>query len=367
MYKIINKSIMYPLVIAGLFLLSCNRENDAVTRASATAGETNTPTVEVVNPEKQDFTGVSELTGTLRPNQRVTLYAMESGFVRSIRKDIGDRVKEGELIARLKNPELERKLQREEAQFNVKNSIYERLQSIYDKTPDLTTLEQVEVAQAEYESARAMLEATRQQLDFLQLKAPFNGIVSERYVDKGALVQSGLTQANSQPIVELVETEKLRLNIYVPESDMAAVKEGSKIRILFPELPGESFEAEISRASGVLDPQTKTMRIEVDISNREQKLRPGMYARVEMQISSRPDVLSVPHPALSVEKNQYFIYRVVNDQVEKLPVRLGVQDKNYVEVLNAELKPDDQVVVSGKQLISPGMQVEAIHKGQKQQ
>lgn len=354
-------------ILLMLFLVSCNGEKGEITRASATAGETNKPTVEVVNPQERDFTGVSELTGTLRPNQRVTLYAMESGFVRSIRKDIGDWVKEGELIARLENPELERKLQREQAQYNVKKSIYERLQSIYDKTPDLTTLEQVEVAQAEYESAKAMLEATRQQLGFLQLRAPFNWIISERHVDKGALVQSGLTQASSQPIVELVETEKLRLNIYVPESDLAAVKENSKVKVLFPELPGESFEATISRASGALDPQTKTMRIEVDIPNEEQKLRPGMYARVEMQISSRPDVLSVPHPAISVEKNQYFIYRVVNEQVERLPVRLGVQDKNYVEVLNAELNADDQVVVSGKQLISQGMTVEAVRKGQKQQ
>lgn len=362
MYQIINKTLHLLSPLTLLLVVACNQQEDSTTRGTAETESLNKPTVEVVTPEPRSFTGVAELTGTLYPNQQVKLYAMESGYVQSIHKDIGDRVQEGEIIARLENPELLRKQQRDLAQYKLKKSVYDRLKGIYDKTPDLTTQEQVEIAEAEFESASATLAGTRQQLAFLQLKAPFSGIITKRYVDKGALIQSGVSQAGAQPVVELMETDKLRLQVHIPESDVAAIQEGSKLKILFPELPGQSFETTISRGAGALDPQSKTMLIEVDMDNPEGKLRPGMYARVELEVSSKPDALSVPQPALLAEKNQYFIYVVRDGRAEKIPVRLGVKDKNFIEVLNPDLKPSDRVVVSGKQVISPGQEVEAIQK-----
>ncbi len=137
--------------------------------------------------------------------------------------------------------------------------------------------------------------------------------------------------------------------------------------IIFPEIAGEKFEATISRIANALDPITKTMRIEVDITNKGLKLKPGMYAKIELTIRSTANSLSVPHPALLVEKNQYFIYKVVDGIVEKISVRLGVQNKNFVEILNGELKADDEIIVMGKQLISQDMKVEAINKNEDKQ
>jgi len=369
-----NELIKYSYVCASFLAtmaISCNtQDNNGGVHSSSKnkiIEDVNIPTVEVVNPQYRQFTGTSTLVGTLRPYQQVKVYAMESGYVKSIDKDIGDFVKANEIVARLENPELERELQENEAKYEVKRSIYQRLRSIYDETPDLTTIEQLEVAEADYESTKAIRDAIKDQIGFLTVRAPFSGVVTERYVDIGALVQSGLSQSSAHPIVNIMDIGKLRLNIHVPESDVPTLKVGDNLRVIFPELAGEMFEASISRIANMLDPITKTMRIEVDITNKDLKLKPGMYAKIELVINASSNVLSVPNPAILVEKNEYFIYKVLDEKVVKFLVRLGVQDKNYVEILNSELKLDDQVIVTGKQLISPDMKVEAIVKNEETQ
>jgi len=161
----------------------------------------------------------------------------------------------------------------------------------------------VEIAKADYESSNAILEATRAQLDFLRIKAPFSGFISERYVDAGAVVQSGISSSDPQPIVNIMETETLRLNLDVPESDIRSVEVGSSVHILFPELPGLEFDATVSRLSGALNPLTKTMEVEVDINNSEHQLVPGMYARVRVNIVNSDPVLTLPYSALLEARN----------------------------------------------------------------
>lgn len=359
---------IYVLVLS-LMTSSCSTQdhNGGLKDENLIIENVNMPTVEVVNPQYRQFTETSSLVGTLLPYREVKLYAMESGYVMSIYKDIGDIVRTNEVIAQLKNPEIERKLQEVKAQFEVKKSIYERLKSIYDQTPDLTTIEQLEVAKADFKSSKAMLDAIKDRVGFLTVRSPFTGVITERYVDNGDLVQSGLSQSSARPLVDVMDISKLRLNIHVPESDITSLVVGDRLSIIFPEIAGQKFEAAISRIANALNPVTKTMRIEVDIVNKDLKLKPGMYAKIELTIKSSANSLSVPHPALLVEKNQYFIYKVIKNIVVKIPVRLGVQNKNFVEILNGELKADDQIIVMGKQLISPDMQVEAINKNEDKQ
>jgi membrane fusion protein (multidrug efflux system) len=364
--KTIKYSFVYVLLFA-ILAMSCNTQDykggaQAASSKDKLIEHVNTPTVEVVNPQYRQFTNTSSLVGTLRPYYEVKLYTMESGYVRSITKDIGDPVKANEVIVRLENPEIQRKYQEVQAQFNVKKSIHERLASIYEQTPDLTTIEQLEVAKAEFESSKARLAAIKDQLGFLTVRAPFSGIITERYVDHGDLVQSGLSQTSAQPLVDVMDISRLRLNIHLPESEVSSVQVGDSLSAIFPEFTGKEFQATISRIANALNRNTKTMRVEVDIVNKDLQLKPGMYARVELTLKSSPNTLSVPHPAISVEKNQYCIYKVLDGKIERQIVQLGLQNKNFVEILNSQLTPDDQVVVTGKQLISPGMNVKAINK-----
>jgi len=250
--------------------------------------------------------------------------------------------------------------------MEAKKSIYERLKGIAEKTPALTSLDQVETAEADFESALAEYKATADRLGFLKVKSPFNGVVTKRHIDKGALVQSGLTEDNAMPIVEVMELEVIRLGVPLPESDVSAVEVGTEASVVFPELAGETFTVKVSRISRALNSKSKTMEIEIDIPNRNMDIKPGMYAKVNMQISSRDKVLSVPNTALVVYQDDFFVYTVKEGIVNRLSIRRGLQNKDFFEILDAEITSDTQIIIRGKNLVEPGMKVEPILKSEEQ-
>ena len=163
-------------------------------------------------------------------------------------------------------------------------------------------------------------------------------------------------------IVELQQTDPIRLTISLPESDAAAIGVGMKASITFPELFGESFDAKVSRTAKALDPSSKTMRVEFDIANRDGKIITGMYAKVLMQIDSREDVLSLPIIAQVMYQDEPFVLAVQNSRVERIPIRKGLSGKDYFEVLNANITEETLVIVQGKGLVKPGQIVEPILK-----
>jgi membrane fusion protein (multidrug efflux system) len=361
MKKYIKIQLWIPVM--ALLLAACDgngTEETGLAEASVAEREGKVTTVEVVNPKSRDFTAQISIVGTAKPNQVVKLHAMESGYVQKLHKDIGDPVKAGEVIAVLKNPEVERQYQKQKAMREAKKSIYDRLNSIAQKTPALTSLQQLETAKAEYESTQAEFNAMADRMGFLTVKSPFDGVVTKRFVDKGALVQSGISNSNALPLVEIMELKTIRLSVPLPETDVSTVKPGTKATVVFPELAGEVFEAEVSRLSRALNPGSKAMDVELDIENENLAIKPGMYAKVKMQISSRDGVLSVPNTALVVYQDDFFVYAVEGGIVKRLPIRSGLQNKDYFEILDADIKPSTQVIVRGKNLVEPGMKVEPI-------
>ena len=351
---------MIGLLAVTLSISSCSKgQQDG---SGSTPENTKIQSVEVVKPEKRSFISEILITGTARPNQKVTLYAMESGYVKNILIDIGDMVSKGEVVVELANPELVRQYEQKTAWLNAKKSIYERLKSTREKTPAITPLQLVEDAEAEYLSAEAGLNAIKDRMNFLSVKAPFAGIITKRLLDHGALVQSGLTEDNPQGIVELQETSPIRLTIPLPESDVTAVEKGMDVTVTFPELPGESFRVKISRIAGALDPASKTMQVEIDIDNPNGFIKPGMYAKVLMQVSRKESVLSLPVTAQWIFQNMPFVLIVKDGKVERVPLRKGLSNKDYFEVLNPEITGSSLVIVQGKGLVQPGPIVKPVVK-----
>jgi RND family efflux transporter MFP subunit len=365
----INNVEKFPLLLLlamAVAIAGCSSGTDeggnGNVKAQETGEQNKTPRVKVVQPKKRDFTEDKLLTGDLIAEEKVTLYAMESGFVQRMHKDIGDEVTEGEVIAELKNPELARKRQKLEAQLKTKKKVYERLKSVYDKSPDLMTIEKVEEAEAKYESAKADLAATKDRLGFLKVRAPFDGVVTKRHVDKGAVLQTGLSGDDGPAIVNIKRIDPIRLSLDVPESDVSAIQKGTKATITIPELPNSTTQVKVSRMANALEMGSKTMDVQFDLDNPSFRLKPGMYAEVRLTLKSREGALTLPNLALSAQKDQYFVYVVRDGIVEKVPVRLGIEGENYFEVLNQELSTNDKVIVHGKQLVSDGAEVEAVKK-----
>lgn len=340
-------------------LISCNNQEK---ESEQTATNDKIQKVEVVKPKQRSFTAEVLITGTARPNQIVTLYAMESGMLMQMRKDIGDKVKQGEILAVLENPELQQQQLKWQAETNAKKGNYERLNSVYEKTPALTNIQMVENAEAEYLTAKANLDAVNNRIGFLNIKAPFSGIITKRFVDKGAMIQSGLSQSNPQALFELQEINPIRLTIPVPESDAVGIQKGMDVEVTMPELSGKSFMAKVSRTSKVLDPMSKTMQVEIDLENPDGKILSGMYAKVLLQVNSRENILSLPMIAKVSHKNEDYVLAVVDGKVKRLPVKIGLSNQDYFEVLNDEITAETQVIVQGKSLVKPEQIVEPILK-----
>lgn len=318
--------------------------------------------VEVVHPETRAFVAEILISATAEANQKVTIYSMENGYVSEIRKNIGDMVQKGEVIAVLENPEIGRYYEEKKAKLDAKKSTYDRIKSIESETPGLTSKQMVENAKAEYLSAKASFNAIEDHLGFLNVKAPFSGKITKRLVDHGALVQSGLTQSNPQPLFEIQEIDPIRLTLPLPESDIASIRKGMDVTISFPELAGADFVAKVSRTAGALDPASKTMQVEIDIANPDGRIKPGMYAKAKLQMTGSENVVSLPITAQAMAQNQVFVWVVENDIVRKIPLRKGLSNKDYFEVLNPEITEESLVITQGKGLVKAGQKVNPIIK-----
>ncbi|MBI2968741.1 MAG: efflux RND transporter periplasmic adaptor subunit [Bacteroidetes bacterium] len=345
-------AIGIPLV---MLLASCGNKREEQQTKTASR---NVPTVLVGNPQTHQFNSSLQISGTAKPNQQVKLFAMTSGMLREINVDIGDFVKQGETLATLDNPELIQQKAKAEADLNGKKSIYDRLKSVYDKTPQLTTIAEVEKAQAEFESAKAILSGLQSQINFLQIQSPFSGVIVNRFFDKGATIQSGLNNSNAMPLFEIQDLQPIRLTIDIPETDAVLIDKNTKTEITFPELPNGKYTAAVSRIAYGLDENTKTMKVEIDLPNTDLKIRSGMYAKVEIKRSGHKDVLSVPNEAIGNVKGQSFIYVVNDGKVKKIEVKAGIRDDKFSELLNVEIKSTDKIVVQGKEFCSDGATVQ---------
>lgn len=351
--KLNQTIIIVPLTL--MLLSSCGIKNE---EQQTKTENRNVPTVLVSNPQTHQFNASLQISGTAKPNQQVKILAMTNGMLREVNVDIGDFVRQGQTLATLDNPELIQQKAKAEADLNGKKSIYDRLKSVYDKTPQLTTIAEVEKTQAEYESAKATLNGLQSQINFLQIQGPFAGVITNRFTDKGAIIQSGLNNPNAVPLFELQDLQPIRLTIDVPETDAALISKGTKVEVTFPEMPNAKFSATISRIAYGLDANTKTMKVEIDLPNTDLKIRPGMYAKVDIQRSGHKDALSVLNEAVGNVKGQSFIWIVENGTVRKVEVKTGIRDEKFTELLSGEIKPTDKIVVKGKEFCSDGATVQ---------
>jgi len=381
---------------AGLAGCGGNQRVKAETDPGGPAGEVTVGVVKVkVKPLGRELTISSELI----PFQEIDVYAKESGYVRQLNVDYGTRVKAGQVMAVLEIPELEIQLQQDdaainsatdqvtraqhqvgsiEAQHNVLHLQFDRLDKVAKSRPGLVAQQEVDDAQskdlateAQVESAKSNLDVARSQLDAAKAKrehdrvlfdyatitAPFAGVVTQRYANLGALMQSGTgSSTQAMPLVRLSQDNLFRLVIPVPESYVRYIRVGDPVKVTVPAL-NRTYPGKVARFSVDVKEDTRTMHTEVDIANTDGKLIPGVYAEAVLTLDQRAKALAVPLQAVAQEDNQTTVY-VVNssNQIDVRKVTLGIQTANDAEVLS-NLKEDEMVVVSDRSSLKAGQQV----------
>jgi RND family efflux transporter MFP subunit len=218
---------------------------------------------------------------------------------------------------------------------------------------------QVSAARMQSEGSHSALSAAEALAGYTRLSAPFDGVVTERLADPGGFVQNaGTNQAAAKPVLKVVRDQVLRVLVPVPEASIPKVRIGQAAAVAVDAFPKEVFRGTVSRFAGALDPRSRTMLTEVDLPNPERRLKPGMYARVTLNLEIHHNALSVPSETVMGPEDKRFVYTVVNGHAHRTPVMVGVDDAKMVEITSG-LTPGAQVVLVGRDTLVDGAAVKA--------
>jgi RND family efflux transporter MFP subunit len=314
--------------------------------------------VKTTRPSRGEIIRYVTLPGSIRANQQATLYAKVAGYLKSISVDKGDRVQAGQVIGELEAPELLADLARLKAEVSVAETDFQRTSKAQGKSPDLITPRSVDEARGRFEIARANLERTETLLRYTRITAPFDGIVTARFVDPGAFIPSATSSSAAQTatIVTISDFATVRAQVALPEIEAALAQAGQPVQLTVEGLAGKTFTGRISRISYALDDATKTMLIEADLPNANLALRPGMYASVKIGVEKHPDALLIPSDALVMEKVNAFAFVADGGKARKTAIRIGFNDGAKVEVLSG-LGGGEAVILGGKTTLTDGAAV----------
>jgi RND family efflux transporter MFP subunit len=338
-------------------------------------------TLEVTRVVSNKLDVTVRLPGELTPYEVVAIYPKVTAFVKWIGVDRGSRVKQDETIAHLEAPEL--MAQKAEAQAKVQSAeaqlasaqarlasdegTYQRLKAA-SATPGVVAGNDLLVAQKASESDQAQVRAQQENAGaaqqalrsiaeiaaYLEVKSPFDGVVTERGVHPGALV--GPAANASVPIVRIETLSRLRLVVPVPEAYAAGVPLGFTVKFTVPAFPGEIFSGTVARVSHAVDVATRTMPVEMDVTNPSGRLDPGSFSQVLWPVERPYATLFVPSSAVASNQQRTFVVRVRGGKTDWVDVRTGVATGRLTEVFG-DLSAGDEVVLRGTDEIRPSTAV----------
>jgi RND family efflux transporter MFP subunit len=394
----------------------CNRQSAASPDHAPQASPSQTPLVKVVHPEKKDVRHLIERPGyNIEAYERTALYSRIAGYVRKWNADIGDRVHKDDILAELYVPEMHVELKQKEASIRQASAAIEqakaaqqraeaelkRAESQYVRLDKLSAVldkdqreeyrlgfeagqaalakakADVRVAEARLEVAQADRDHVQTLLQYTKIPAPFDGVVTRRNVNTDDLAQpAAASKGDSLFVVEKVDPVRVFVN--VKELEAVWVRDGDIALIRPQSLPGQQFQGKVTRTSGALHPQNRTLRTEIDLPNPEGKLLPGMYVNATI-IAEHKNVWSLPATAVASQGEQAFCYRVQNGKTVRTPIQVGLRGNELVEVLKKQTNPakaaeearwedftgEEVVVASDPASLADGQAVSVLSRGEK--
>jgi RND family efflux transporter MFP subunit len=352
------------LLALGVFLFSSDQQSLGQ-RSPQTSGPSPAPKasgaipeVQVTKPVRGDVSATLRLPANIAPFQQATLFAKVSGYLRAVAVDKGDHVKVGQVLAVIDDPELEERYQQAQSEFAIKKVTYERLFNVWKENPDVIAKQDVDLAEAAYLGAKHALEQLAAMLDYTKVRSPFDGIVTARFVDPGALIQAATSSATQAvPLFTVMDISTLRIYVNVPQEDAVFVKKGTPATITLKDVE-KKVEATVTRSTIALDPGTRTMLAEIDVPNPGYALAPGMFAEVILTLRQHRNALVIPPAALVSENSSKAVFVVAQGVAQKVHVKTDIDDGVWVEVTEG-LTGSEEVVVVGKASLVDGMTVKA--------
>jgi RND family efflux transporter MFP subunit len=352
-------SIATLLALTTGLLSLCGCEEQA-SYANTTKPVAETPVeVKAVQPHRGEVYRYINLPGEVRPLYEVTLFAKVDGYLDKLTVDKGDSVKAGGLIADIDVPEVRANLGKYQAELELAQAEFKQLsEAAANNSADEAAKNRLAVASGRLAVAKGNVQYTESMLKYARVTAPFDGIITKRYVDPGAYipVPNAASTPEAAAIVNLTDFKTLRMQVAVPETEATHIKLGLPIRWTTDDYPGQHFDGTVTRAYWALDKATKTMLTETQMANPSMKLQPGMLVNARIGVEKKEDALLLPVEALVKEKTNSFVYVFNDGKVKKSPVEVGFNDGTNFEII-AGIKPADLAVVPGKQVMRDGQLV----------
>ena len=368
--------------------------------------------VEVTKPAQRALMRSLKMPATLLAYEAADLYAKTSGYVSQVKVDIGDRVHKGDALLIIDVPEMADQLrqaeallaarrakavwaesmidiaraegERSKAELDLKKITLQRKeelrrgsaipeQELDEAKSELDLADaQVKIARARVASAEAdvtvaeseavMAEASVARLktlmDYATIRAPFDGVITDRLVDPGAFVRSA-ADGTTTPMLAIATADRLRLVLEIPESDASFVRVGTDVQIEIKAAGGPAIEASVARTAWALKADTRTMRAEVDLDNKGGRFASGMYAQVVVRLETKQQAMLIPSKAIRVRGRAVSVLVANGTKVESRAVELGYDDGIWVEIIDG-LEGDEQVIISADSTVAPGAEVKPV-------
>src|SRR3989440_2931720 len=295
------------------------------------------------------------LPGTIQAFTQTTIFPRSNGYVKSWKVDIGDNVQAGQLLAEISTPEVDQQLAQARAQEEIAKVTADRWRDLVGK--NVVSKQEYDQNEKAYEGARANYEQLHKLQGFKEIIAPFSGKISARNIDVGTLVTAGTGNAGT-PLFSIVQSDPLRVYVYAPQENAPSIHDGLKAKILVQEFPGQNFDGSVTRTAGALDPQSRTMQVEVQVPNHEGRLYAGMYGNVKFLLADENAPIVVPANAFLFRTEGPQVATVAKDnRIHWQAIHVGRDFGTSLEVLDG-LTEDTKVVMNPTDDLHEGTQVQ---------
>jgi RND family efflux transporter MFP subunit len=354
--------------VHALVMAAAQAQRDFVPTVATATVNTGEPTISVTWPATTDAFA------------QANIYARASGYISKREVDIGSHVKAGQLLVEITAPELDHQIAQAEATLTQMQAALQQAQANRDLgqvtwnrdsvlvQKGWTTQEQgdtdrlnlkaqeaaVNVAEANIKAQTAQVAVLHQQKDYQSVVAPFDGVITQRNVDIGSLVQADATSGTF--LFTLMQSDKLRIQLYVPQDEVFGLGPGVDAIIRVPELPGQDFPGKVTRIADALQPGTRTLLTEIDVPNPDNALSPGLYCTVELKIPRKTPSLILPSEAIIFNAKGLSV-AVVQDGIARLRNVNVVRDFGTRIEVNSGVKEGDQVILTPPVDLADGQKV----------
>lgn len=327
------------------------------------------PTIETFDLHKEKLSSDIRLPAELQGFKQVDLYAKVSSFVKELKVDIGSEVKAGQLLIVLEAPEISSQLAAAESRLRSQEAVYTASNSTYNRVLETSKVEgtisknDLDLANsrkssdyAQLQAAKAAYKEVQTMRNYLQIRAPFDGVVTARNINTGAYVGPA-GKGSDLPLLTVQDQKKLRLAVSVPEMYAGYLKNGDEISFSVRSFPSQTFKAKIQRMAGALDVRLRSERVEMDVINDTKKLLPGMVAEVMLALHSQDSTYVVPKTAVVSSSEGAYVIAVKGNATHRTGVVKGRESGDNIEIFSDSLSVNQKLVKAANEEMRNGTAV----------